>query len=239
MNSNIKDPPKYRDSISGMSGIEQIVSVLRNIFEHEYKMRMSHDSISHSLQNPIYQEVLDIQRQQMLQWEELIKERLREFLLFPPHHSKHIAKLEVFHKVASYNSSIFIMTKFPEGENKEDIELTRVINAVQRSIKDCGFYPRIASESDYHSFIWDNVELYLLGCCKGVAIVEDRYKPELNPNVAMEWGWMRGMGKDVLFLLDNGFHHYRADFSGLQEYRFSWDDPDDDIRKAIEKWLLR
>ena len=25
----------------------------------------------------------------------------------------------------------------------------------------------------------------------GFAIVQDRYRPELNPIVALEWGWMR------------------------------------------------
>jgi hypothetical protein len=38
-----------------------------------------------------------------------------------------------------------------------------------------------------HEQLWDNVELYLLGCRRGIAIVEDKYLPELNPNVAMDW----------------------------------------------------
>jgi nucleoside 2-deoxyribosyltransferase len=78
----------------------------------------------------------------------------------------------------------------------------------------------------YFDDVWSNVELYLLGCRYGVAIVEGRYKPELNPNVAMEWGWMRGLGKDVLFLVEKRAHKYvRADWSGLIRQEFSWNAP--------------
>ena len=66
----------------------------------------------------------------------------------------------------------------------------------------------------YFDDVWSNVELYLLGCRYGIAIVEDRFKPELNPNVAMEWGWMRGLGKDVLFLVEKQAHKFvSADWS--------------------------
>jgi hypothetical protein len=155
----------------------------------------------------------------------------------PPHHSRHYGKLEAFHGEADYENSVFIMTKYPEASTDSDIALSRVIDAVSDSIRSCGFYPRLASDKNYHALLWDNVELYLLGCGRGVAIVEDRYKPELNPNIAMEWGWMRGMGKEVLFLVENGFKHLRADWSGLVKHHFFWDKPDEDIKHAIEGWL--
>lgn len=167
-----------------------------------------------------------------------IIEKLQDLLLKPPQHSRHINKLITFHQVADYEKSVFIITKFPEGRTEADCALQRVINAVSKSLKDCGFYPRIATDKEYHSLLWDNVELYLLGCSKGVAIVEDRYKPELNPNLAMEWGWMRGMGKDVLYLVEKTFEHPRADWSGLIEHHFSWEKPEGDIDNAIKKCFL-
>jgi hypothetical protein len=81
------------------------------------------------------------------------------------------------------------------------------------------------------------VELHLLGCQQGVAIVEDRYLSELNPNVAMEWGWMRGMGKPVLFMVEEGFRHSRADIRGLIEDSFRWTDPEAGMTSAITTWL--
>lgn len=73
-----------------------------------------------------------------------------------------------------------------------DVQLEAVIQAVRDAVEGCGYIPRIARDNQYHPILWDNVELYLLGCRRGIAIVEDKYLPELNPNVAMEWGWMRG-----------------------------------------------
>jgi hypothetical protein len=220
-----------------MPTLDIILSELRSLFEHEYRKRESLKDITRSLQIPTSQEVLDIEKQQTYEWENFIKDKLKYFFMFPPQHSRHFSMLDEFNKVAKYEKSIFIMTKFPEGESQSDVELTNVITAVSKAIRSCGYYPRTASESDYHSLLWDNVELYLLGCCKGVAIVEDHYKPELNPNVAMEWGWMRGMGKDVLFLVENDFAHPRADWSGLTEHRFSWNNPETDVEEAIKKWL--
>ncbi len=213
-----------------MFTFDSIILELRGLFEHEYRMRES----ARSLQTPSLQDPLN---KQASQWESLIKEKLRELVCFPPHHSRHQSRLDGFHVKAKYEQSIFIMTKFPDGDTQLDKQLTAVINAVSKAITECGFSARIASQSDLHPFIWDNVELYLLGCCKAVAIVEDRYKPELNPNVAMEWGWMRGMGRDVLFLVENKFNHHRADWAGLLEHRFSWEKPNAGIDLAIKKWL--
>ena len=72
---------------------------------------------------------------------------------------------------------------------------------------------------------------------RGIAIVEDKYVPELNPNVAMEWGWMRALKRSVLFLREESFDHARADWDGLIDYRFKWDDPKPGIDVALDKFL--
>ena len=168
-----------------------------------------------------------------------ISTKLEEHTRFPPHFSRHFDSLVDFHTSAPYERSVFVMSKYPEGDGQEDEELRRIIDMVASLIKKNGYVPRIATERRYHEMLWDNVELYLLGCCKGVAIVEDRYKPELNPNVALEWGWMIGMGKQVLCLVEGGFKHLRADWDGLYKDSFSWDDPRPGIERAIRTWLAR
>lgn len=108
---------------------------------------------------------------------EEIKSYLQDQLLrFPPHHFRnHREQLRQFHEVATYEKSIFVMTKFPEGNDDRDVALRAVIQEVKAAVTDAGFTPRIA-EYGYHDWLWQNVELYLLGCCKGIAIVEDRYR---------------------------------------------------------------
>lgn len=167
--------------------------------------------------------------------------RFRQLLDVPPFHSRHDGPLEQFHGVAAYDKSVFIMTKFPRANpaarEAVDDELTRVINAVKTAVEGTGYTPRIASDHAYHPQLWDNVELHLLGCSRGVAIVEDRYRSEMNPNVAMEWGWMRGMGRDVLYLVESSFESERADTTGFLRQGFSWDDPEAEIEQAINDWL--
>ena len=166
---------------------------------------------------------------------------LREVVEFPPHHTRHGQLLTLFHNIANFEKSIFVMTKFPDSKKPggADGQLATVIQAVRDAVQNCGYVARLATDTQYHNILWDNVELYLLGCRRGIAIVEDKYLPELNPNVAMEWGWMRGMGRDVLYLVENDFKRQRADWGGLIESSFEWANPAQDIKTGVEAWLKR
>jgi hypothetical protein len=177
---------------------------------------------------------IDIGRQRMR-----AMKLLREVVVFPPQHMRHEQLLDQFHNVAAFDKSVFVMTKFPDPKKPAsvDAQLAAVIQAVRDAVHECGYVARVASDIQYHPILWDNVELYLLGCRRGIALVEDKYLPELNPNVAMEWGWMRGMGRNVLYLVEKGFKKERADWDGLIEHRFDWTEPGPDIKVGVEAWL--
>ncbi len=164
---------------------------------------------------------------------------LEDLVNFPPHHARHFLQLAEFQKGGIYDKSVFIMTKFPNGKNPKPIdeELKKIIQCVRDAVTENGFVPRIALDKKFHPGLWDNVEMYLLGCKRGVAIVENKYLNELNPNVTMEWGWMRGMDKDVLYLVENTFDLARADITGLIQDTFSWENPETDIKQAVKTWL--
>jgi hypothetical protein len=165
---------------------------------------------------------------------------LRSLNDFPPQHTRHEQQLGQFHANGAYDKSVFIMTKFPvvgAAAGPLDAQLNAVIDATRNAVAAKNYVPRIASDHQYHPILWDNVELYLLGSRKGIAIVEDKYLPELNPNVAMEWGWMRGMGRDVLYLVEQTFQGRRADWGGLIERSFDWNDPVPGITAAVQAWL--
>jgi hypothetical protein len=139
--------------------------------------------------------------------------------------------------------SVFIMTKFPESDQAHqtdlDKELQKVIDSVAQSIKDAGYVPRLALPPGFHGLIWLNIELHLLGCRGGVAIAESRYKKEMNPNVALEWGWMRAFGKRVLFLRERDFAEMRADVQGFEYQTFDWADPNATIPGIVKGWLAK
>jgi len=164
---------------------------------------------------------------------------LSGFAAFPPQHARHEQVLNQFHGAAAFDRSVFVMTKFPDPQKPAPVnaQLDLVIQSVRDAVKGCGFEPRVASDKQYHPILWDNVELYLLGCSRGIAIVEDKYLSELNPNVAMEWGWMRGMGRSVLYLVEKDFKNRRADWGGLIEQTFDWANPAPEIKAGVEIWL--
>jgi hypothetical protein len=165
---------------------------------------------------------------------------LRNVIEFPPQHTRHGLLLDGFHGVASFDKSVFVMTKFPDRQAPKplDKELDAVIQAVRDAVQAHGYRARLADDKPpYHALLWDNVELHLLGCERGIAIVEDKYLPELNPNVAMEWGWMRGMGRKVLYIVEKDFKRARADWDGLIETRFDWANPAPGIQAAVNAWL--
>jgi len=55
----------------------------------------------------------------------------------------------------------------------------------------------------------------------------------------MEWGWMRGVGRSALYLVEKDFKGKRADWSGLTENPFDWAHPDGDIKAAVHDWLTK
>lgn len=165
-------------------------------------------------------------------------ELLRELVRYPPCAVEHFANLEQFHQISSYERSVFVMTKFPGNTSVLDGQLARVIKAVRDSVAKVGFKSHMACDKTYNPMLWKNVEFYLLACSRGIAIVESKHTAELNPNVTMEWGWMRGMDRQVLFLVERSFGKGRADLSGLIEAPFDWDNPEADIESAVRKFLV-
>jgi hypothetical protein len=169
-----------------------------------------------------------------------IQRLLTEFVEFPPFHVRHAPLLADFAKQGDYDKSVFIMTKFPDPKNPgvTDPELKKVVDVVRAAVSAKGYVPRVANDYSFHPQLWDNVELHLLCCRQGIAIVEDKVLPELNPNVAMEWGWMRGIGRRVLYLVEKDFKKARADWSGLIESPFDWSDPAPGIDTAVKNFLV-
>lgn len=178
---------------------------------------------------------------------------------YPPRFAGLEQKLEAFHKHTRklaglgeeaqpgeapfdpFEKSVFVMTKFPPSPIPPDDQLGRqlqdVIDAVLAGVKARGYVPRIASDHQYFDRLWQNVELFLLGCSKGVAIVESRYGSQVNPNVALEWGWMVGMGRRVLYLRDGEFESERADWAGLIHHKFEWAAPADGVDAGLQALL--
>jgi hypothetical protein len=213
-----------------MPTIDQTIEALRSIFSDDAEIKAKLKS------NPSNPRYLDMEAL----IEKYIRNELESLLRVPPHMLRHSVILPKFHTDGPYEKSIFIMTKYPDagGTGPDDKYLQKVIDVAENTIKACGYIPRIALKKPwYFPTLWDNVEMHLVGCSRGIAIVEDKYRPELNPNVALEWGCMRMMGKEVLYLREKTFSKDRADTMGFLSESFSWSEPEKEIPKAITEWL--
>jgi hypothetical protein len=213
--------------------ITQIRVPLEDLLLFEEKMRALRDRFGHEAV-----EIHDYQADIDSIYNE-IDHIIRSIILFPPHHIKHFSLLDSFFQPATFERSVFVMTKFPdEGDARKDTGLNSVINTVLKTLESKGYVGRLArGNAQYHDSLWDNVELHLLACSRGVAIVEDKSKGELNPNVAMEWGFLKAFGRPVLYLEEVDFKHQRPDWHGLIRHHFKWDEPEEDIQSGVTEWL--
>lgn len=163
---------------------------------------------------------------------------LHDLVMYPPHHLQYAPMIQQFTQATPRERSVFIMTKYPDGANPAlDAELQAVIDTVKAAVTASGYHPHVAAEKKLHPNLWENVECQMLACARGIAIVEDKFNPKLNPNVAMEWGWMRAMRKPVLYLVENTVTVVPADVAGLIKSRFDWQNPQADIPSLVAKEL--
>jgi len=177
--------------------------------------------------------------QEIARRKERITRQLEEFAHFPHWHVRHAQLLDEFAKQGNYEDSVFIMTKYPDPKNPAvtDPQLKNVIDVVSSAVVANKYVPRVASDKDYHAQLWDNVELHMLGCRRGIAIVQDKVKKELNPNVAIEWGWMLGLNRRVLYLVEKDFKRERADWKGMSNDQFDWANPAPGVNAAVKRFL--
>lgn len=135
----------------------------------------------------------------------------------------------------NYEKNIFLMTRFDASNRllvELDVELRRVLRAA-------GYDPVRADDKVYVSDrnLWNNVCTYMLCCKQGVAILEDRAKDEFNPNVALEYGFMRALNRNVLLFADVGFRNLRADIIGTLREQFDITNISESVEPSLERWI--
>ncbi|MGV9253245.1 hypothetical protein [Streptomyces sp. NPDC003697] len=157
------------------------------------------------------------------------------FALPPGYESLAEACQKFFHDHPCYEKNVFLMTRFDASNRllvELDVELRRVLRAA-------GYDPVRADDKVYVADrnLWNNVCTYMLCCKQGVAILEDRAKDEFNPNVALEYGFMRALNRNVLLFADVGFRNLRADIIGTLREEFDITDIAGTVEPSLERWI--
>lgn len=133
----------------------------------------------------------------------------------------------------AYDRNVFIMTRFQSG-NKE---LMLLDAAIRQSLRANGLRGHRADDRCYPSDrnLWDNVCTYMFGCKYGIAVLEDLVVAEFNPNVALEYGFMRALGKPTLLLKEKRFNA-RADILGTVWEELNIFDIEATVKSSIDRW---
>jgi hypothetical protein len=133
-----------------------------------------------------------------------------------------------------YDKNVFIMTRYQAG----NMVLKKIDNKIRETLRVNGLHGHRADDKCYLNDrnLWDNVCTYMFCCKYGIAVLEDILVDEFNPNVALEYGFMRALGKPTLLLKEKRFKP-RADILGTIWEEFDILDFENSINEAINRWL--
>ncbi|MBN8231037.1 hypothetical protein JYK02_26305 [Corallococcus macrosporus] len=164
-----------------------------------------------------------------------------------PEHFRFLEKhIKTFHEDYAFEKSVFVMMKFP-SPNMEEWKV-KCLDDIYQAIKDelsrHGLTARRADKTNYSDRrqMWDNICIHMIGCKYGIAVLEDHVGPEFNPNVALEYGFMTALGRNVLLLKEQNFGHVRADILSTIQENFIISEKhvvdSESVKNAVEGWLV-
>lgn len=143
---------------------------------------------------------------------------------------------------AEYDKSIFLMMPFDSNLNFRTLS-----NRIKETCNTYGF-KAFRLDDPFRSptdQLWKNIELNMLSCRFGIAVhvaekiwdkLDDKPRFFHNPNVAVEFGFMKSRGKKVLILKDEDTV-LSSDLQGFQWRSFEIKNPDKTIDNALTPWL--
>ena len=150
-----------------------------------------------------------------------------------------------FHESGSFDQSVFVMMKFPDRRAmtpKQYKLLEDIWNTLVKILASHGLEARRADKKWYHDQLWENICVHMLDSRYGIAILEDRVADELNPNVALEYGFMKSLNRDVALFRDVNFRHDRADLTGKLSKPFEINNAgqlkSESLTAAVREWLM-
>jgi hypothetical protein len=87
--------------------------------------------------------------------------------------------------------------------------------------------------------LWNNICVYMMGCRFGVCVFEEIDEREFNPNVPLEFGFMRAMNRQVLLMKDMRMPKLPSDMTGKLYRQFNTYEITSTIHEQISQWAER
>ncbi len=135
---------------------------------------------------------------------------------------------------ANADRNVFVIMRY--GDDPIYKSLERIIKQVVQSY---GFDTNRLKISAVYDKTWRNVEFCMKNSRYAIVVFEREMQPELNPNVAVELGYMLGLGKRSLLLKERSIPPLPTDVVGHLYETFKARSVKVTVSRAIERWLER
>ena len=113
----------------------------------------------------------------------------------------------------------------------------QVWSAIRHALDPHQFVVLRADSKQYHDNLLMNILTYVYGCRFGIAVFERIESEAFNPNVALEVGYMMGLGKPVCYLKERTLHTLHTDLVGQLYREFDLQTCEETIPPSLLKWM--
>jgi hypothetical protein len=154
-------------------------------------------------------------------------------------------KLERVWETHAFDKTVFLMMPF-----RPDLKFRKLTQVIKEACQRHGYTAIRVDDAErrFSDRLWDNLIINMLASKYAVAVyvsepVVDRLKKDevrffANPNVALEFGFFKSRGQDVLLLKDKA-SDLPSDLQGFLWSEFDIENPDTTVPQQIEAWLER
>lgn len=135
-----------------------------------------------------------------------------------------------------FGKNVFIAMRFRPAKQFSDIHL-----AIKTGLAKYGLNGMRSDDRLYppDGDLWNNICVYIMGCKFGVCVFEEIDEREFNPNVPLEYGFMRAMNRQVLLLKDLRMPKMPSDMTGKLYRHFDTYNITSTIHEQISQWAER
>jgi hypothetical protein len=138
---------------------------------------------------------------------------------------------KVFKDYPNYETNVFIIMRFHKST-----QFAQLTAAVRDGLRTYGLTGIRADDKNYTDDLWSNIRACMWCCKYGLAVLEDIDDRSFNCNIALEYGYMLGLGRRVLLLREKRLQTVPSDIAGRLWKTFDAYDINTTIIEQIASW---
>lgn len=128
--------------------------------------------------------------------------------------------------------NVFIIMRYAD-----ESPLTEVESTIKKTLKSYGLNAVLARDVAFDEELWSNVRFCMDHSRYAIVVFESLIKPDQNPNVTLELGYMLALRQPCLILKEKSLSTLNSDIIGRLYTPFDSHKAKKTVSYAIEKWL--